>query len=109
MNAALKPDYSRTHAFLGQKHGLLINNEWVEPRAGGRIEVLNPATGKVLGYAAAGGAEDIDLAVKAARQAFETGPWPSMPPVARAKLLWKLNLASGGVTGAIAAHNLTIH
>ena len=57
MNAALKPDYSRTHAFLGQKHGLLINNEWVEPRAGGRIEVLNPATGKVLGYAAAGGAE----------------------------------------------------
>ena len=90
MNAALKPDFARTHAFLAQKHGLLINNEWVEPRAGGRIEVLNPATGKVLGYAAAGGAEDIDLAVRAARQAFESGPWPNMPPVARAKLLWKL-------------------
>ena len=49
MNAALKPDFARTHAFLAQKHGLLINNEWVEPRGGGRIEVLNPATGKVLG------------------------------------------------------------
>ena len=56
MNAALRPDFARTHAFLGRKHGLLINNEWVEPRAGGRIEVLNPATGKVLGHAAAGGA-----------------------------------------------------
>ena len=76
MNAALKPDFARTHAFLAQKHGLLINNEWVQPRGGGRIEVLNPATGKLLGYAAAGGAEDIDLAVRAARQAFENGPWP---------------------------------
>jgi phenylacetaldehyde dehydrogenase len=90
MNAALKPDFARTHAFLQQQHRLLINNEWVEPRAGGRIEVLNPATGKVLGHAAAGGAEDIDLAVRAARHAFENGPWPSMPPVARARLLWKL-------------------
>src|SRR5665213_1834165 len=90
MNAALRPDFARTHAFLGQKHRLLINNEWVEPRAGGRIEVLNPATGKVLGHAAAGDAEDIDLAVRAARNAFENGPWPSMPPLARAKLLWKL-------------------
>jgi len=90
MNAALKPDFAAPLAFMGKKHGLLINNEWVEPRAGGRIEVLNPATGTVLGHAAAGGAEDIDLAVRAARNAFENGPWPSMPPIARARLLWKL-------------------
>ncbi len=91
MNAALKPDFAaRTLKFMGQQHGLLINNEWVQPRAGGRIEVLNPATGKVLGHAAAGGAEDIDLAVRAARNAFENGPWPTLSPVARAKLLWKL-------------------
>ncbi len=73
----LKPDFARTHAFLKQHHRLLINNEWVEPARRCRIEVLNPATGKVLGYAAAGGAEDIDLAVRAARHAFENGPWPA--------------------------------
>ena len=40
MNAALKPDFARTHAFLGQKHRLLINNEWVEPRGGGMAKHL---------------------------------------------------------------------
>ena len=34
MNAALKPDFARTHAFLGGKHGLLINNEWVRAKSG---------------------------------------------------------------------------
>jgi len=91
MNAVVKPAVSdRTQAFLQQPHKLFINNQWVEPRAGQSIEVLNPATGRTLGRIAAGDASDIDLAVKAARAAFESGPWPSMPPIERAKLLWKL-------------------
>ncbi len=91
MNAVLKPDLQeKTARFLAQTHGLFINNEWVEPQAGKTIDVINPATGKVFAKAAAGGASDIDRAVRAARTAFESGPWPAMPPVERSKLLWKL-------------------
>ncbi|HUK02621.1 MAG TPA: aldehyde dehydrogenase family protein [Steroidobacteraceae bacterium] len=91
MNAVIKPDLAaRTASFFAKTHGLFINNEWVEPQTGKTIEVINPATGKVFAHAAAGGAADIDRAVRAARTAFESGPWPSMPPIERAKLLWKL-------------------
>src|SRR5579875_70570 len=91
MNAVLKPELeSRTAAFLAQRHKLFVNNEWVEPQSGGTIDVVNPATGKVFAQAAAGGAADVDRAVRAARAAFESGPCPSMPPVERARLIWKL-------------------
>jgi phenylacetaldehyde dehydrogenase len=91
MNAAIKPDLqARTAGFLGRTHKLFIDNQWVEPQSGQTIDVINPATGKVFAKAAAGGAADIDRAVRAARRAFEGGPWPSMPPVERAQLIWKL-------------------
>jgi phenylacetaldehyde dehydrogenase len=91
MNAVVKPELeSRTASFLSQAHKLFINNEWVEAESGKSIDVINPATGKVIAKAAAGGASDIDRAVRAARAAFDSGPWPQMPPVERAKLLWKL-------------------
>jgi phenylacetaldehyde dehydrogenase len=91
MNAVVKPELqARTASFLAQRHKLFINNEWVEAESGGTIDVVNPATGKVFAKAAAGGAADIDRAVRAARAAFESGPWPSMPPVERGRLIWKL-------------------
>ena len=91
MNAVVKPELeAQTARFLSQTHRLFINNEWVEPQSGQTIDVINPATGKVIAKAAAGGAADVDRAVRAARAAFESGPWPSMPPVERAKLLWRL-------------------
>jgi len=91
MNAVVKPDLkARTAAFLSQTHRLFIGNEWVEPQSGKTIDVINPATGKVFAKAAAAGPADIDRAVRAARSAFDSGPWPTMPPVERAKLLWKL-------------------
>jgi len=91
MNAVVKPELeAQTARFLAQTHKLFINNEWVEPQSGQMIDVINPATGKVIAKAAAGGAADVDRAVRAARAAFESGPWPSMPPVERAKLLWRL-------------------
>ena len=49
-----------------------------------------PATGEVLARVAEGDKADIDLAVKAARKAFESGPWPEMSPSERGRLLWKL-------------------
>ncbi len=91
MNAVVKPEIeSRTAGFLANTHKLFINNEWVEPESGKTIDVVNPATGKVFAKAAAGGAADIDKAVQAARAAFESGPWPNLPPVERARLIWKL-------------------
>jgi phenylacetaldehyde dehydrogenase len=91
MNEQLSPDPMRLAAgFLATPHKLFINGQWVPARSGKTFDVINPATGQVIAQAAAGDASDIDAAVKAARQAFESGPWPSMPPSARAKLLWKL-------------------
>ncbi len=48
---------------------LLINNQWVDPVEGGSFDTLNPATGEVIASVAAGGAKDVDKAVKAARRA----------------------------------------
>jgi len=91
MNAQLSPDRTQATAdFLATPHKLFINGEWVAAQSGKTFDVINPATGQVIAQAASGDATDIDLAVKAARRAFESGPWPSLPPSGRAKLLWKL-------------------
>ena len=51
---------------------------------------MNPTTNEVLAEIAAGGAEDIDRAVKAARRAFDQGPWPRMTVAERAKVLKRM-------------------
>src|SRR5947209_19790024 len=51
------------------------------------FESLNPATNEVLALAAAGEAEDVDLAVAAARRAFDEGPWPRRTAAERANVL----------------------
>ena len=49
MNAVVKPELeAQTARFLSQTHRLFINNEWVEPQSGQMIDVINPATGKVI-------------------------------------------------------------
>ena len=52
-------------------HKLLIGEDWVESASGETFETLNPATGEVICEVAEAGAEDVDLAVKAAQAAFE--------------------------------------
>jgi acyl-CoA reductase-like NAD-dependent aldehyde dehydrogenase len=66
---------------------MYIAGEPVEAAGGETLEVLNPATGDVLTTTPAGGPEDVDRAVRAARRAFEDGPWPQMERSERAKLL----------------------
>jgi len=51
------------------------------------LEVLNPASGEVIATVPDGGAEDVDRAVRAARRAFDEGPWPRMDRSERAKIL----------------------
>lgn len=54
------------------------------------LEVLSPRDGCVLTTIAAGGSDEIDLAVAAARQSFEQGSWAAMPPAERKKVLVRL-------------------
>jgi acyl-CoA reductase-like NAD-dependent aldehyde dehydrogenase len=69
---------------------LVINGEVVDAASGRTFETRNPATEERITDVAEAGAEDVDRAVRAARAAFDGGPWRTMRPGDRAKLLWKL-------------------
>lgn len=77
-------------AFLARPHRLLIDGQWVEPRSERRFDVEDPGTGAVIARVAEGTAADIDLAVAAARRAFESGPWAATRPAERTRLLLRL-------------------
>ncbi|NNN02107.1 MAG: aldehyde dehydrogenase family protein [Acidimicrobiaceae bacterium] len=66
---------------------LLIDGHLVDSRSGATFECLNPATGETLAWICEGDAEDIDLAVRAARHAFDDGPWSKMKPYDRQIIL----------------------
>ncbi len=76
--------------FLSRPLQMLIGGAWVDARSGQSFEVIDPATARPIARAAAGGPEDVNLAVAAARAALETGPWATMKPARRAELLWRL-------------------
>ena len=69
---------------------LIIDGQAVDALSGRTFQTVNPATEDVICAVAEAGPEDVDRAVKAARKAFESGPWPSMRPAERQRLLWKL-------------------
>jgi aldehyde dehydrogenase (NAD+) len=75
-------DSNKKHFIAGQWHASL---------AGEKLDTFNPATGTVLASLARGRKEDIDLAVAAARKAFEQGPWPRFTPLQRQALLMKVH------------------
>ncbi|MBW9066294.1 aldehyde dehydrogenase family protein [Rhizobium herbae] len=66
---------------------LYIDGEWVRPEKGGTLDVVDPATEAVIHKAPAGTSGDIDKAVKAARYAFDSGPWPHFTGTERAGYL----------------------
>ncbi len=76
--------------FLARRHKLLIGGEWVEAHSGKTFPVYNPANGQQISQVAEGGAQDVDKAVRAAREAFEVGEWARMKPIDRSKLVWHL-------------------
>ncbi|WP_417227890.1 aldehyde dehydrogenase family protein [Amphritea sp.] len=66
---------------------LYIGGKWVKSTSSKTIPVVNPATEEVFDSVAAANAEDVDAAVKAARDAFDNGPWPMMSGAQRAVFL----------------------
>src|SRR6202047_4424264 len=81
---------SASSSFLAGKHQLLIDGKWVDAKSGKRFDVFDPATGQVIAAVAEADTADVDEAVKAARRAFESGPWARTSPADRCKLIWKL-------------------
>ncbi len=68
----------------------LIDGRQVDALCGKRIDVLSPSDGKVFASIPAAGEADVDIAVRAARRAFDEGPWSRMPAVERGRCLTRL-------------------
>src|ERR1700724_3110471 len=92
MSAVMKePQLSRPVAqFMATPRKLLIDGRWLAAASEKTFEVKNPANGAPIARAAEGDKADIDAAVRAARRAFESGPWPAMTPSERSKILWRI-------------------
>jgi len=73
---------------LPTQRGVYYGGKWHEPKGGLHTEQINPGTGESLGLAADSAADDVDMAVKAAKAAFKE--WRRVPPLERAKLLKKI-------------------
>jgi aldehyde dehydrogenase (NAD+) len=80
---------SREIVALEERYGLFIAGEYVEPRSGDYQPTVNPANEGELAEVAYAGAEDVDLAVGAARDAFANG-WSDLAPGERAKYLFRV-------------------
>lgn len=69
--------------------GLLIGGKWQPSLSGEEVESINPANGQVISRISIGNADDIDLAVAAARRAFE-GEWSTWKPKDRQRLFFRI-------------------
>lgn len=77
-------------SFLSSPKQLLINGQWVDAKSGKHFDVYNPATDQVIAKVSEGDAADVNLAVTAARMAFDEGPWSKMTASDRGKLIWRI-------------------
>jgi aldehyde dehydrogenase (NAD+) len=82
VETATLPQIRYTECFIGGR--------WSPASSGETFPTINPATEEVIAEVALGSAEDVDRAVRAARNAFEEGPWPRMSARQRGRLLYRL-------------------
>ena len=73
--------------FLVGPHRLLIGAERPDSVNGRTFATLDPATGQEIAQVAHAGPEDVERAVSAAREAFEGGPWATLPAAGRGQLI----------------------
>ena len=66
------------------------NGEWKPSSSGETKEIMNPANGETIAIATRGNAEDARNAIKAAREAFDSGKWSRLPAETRAGYLMKI-------------------
>ena len=90
MATATKPRSQTVKAPKVKDQPLFIGGKWQDSVSGKTFATTNPATGETICQVAEGDKADIDLAVKAARKAFDEGPWSKMSAAERGRLLYKL-------------------
>ncbi|MHB8656742.1 MAG: aldehyde dehydrogenase family protein [Solirubrobacteraceae bacterium] len=73
--------------FAGREQRLLIGEDRMAAADGRTFTTTDPSTGRTITTVAQGGTEDVDRAVRAAREAFESGKWPGAPAAERARLI----------------------
>jgi len=73
-----------------QAHRLYVNGEFVEPHGSTRIDVLDPSSGEAIAQVPDAGRDEVDRAVRAARTAFDEGPWKDATAQDRGRMLLKL-------------------
>lgn len=88
--ADTSPTRSLTEALDSQKVQHFINGQFIASVNGETFDDINPATGAVIAKVASGGAAEIDMAVKAAKEAFDNGPWPHMSLRERCDILKRI-------------------
>ncbi|PNG28069.1 aldehyde dehydrogenase family protein [Methylocella silvestris] len=86
--AAVIPDEIRN--WLSGPRPMLIDGKWVKSVSGKTFDVFDPATGEKIASVSEGDAADVDLAVAAARRAFESGPWSRMTPSERGRIIHRI-------------------
>src|SRR5258707_2774420 len=67
-----------------------VNGKWESATSGKPFPVYDPSTEEIIAQIAAADAADVDRAVKAARAAFDSGPWPQTTAQDRGRILFKL-------------------
>ncbi len=80
---------STDHISIDEQYGLFIGGEFVAPESGRYFETVNPATEQTLSSVSLASAADVDLAVKAARKAYN-GAWSKMAAADRGKYLFRI-------------------
>src|SRR5579863_406101 len=91
MGIAVSPQiHPQVADFIEKPRKMLINGNWVNSISGKTFPTYNPATGEVLAQVAEGDRDDIEQAVRAARKAFDNGPWRKLTSSERGRLIWKL-------------------
>jgi len=88
LNYAPAPE-SASIAKIKKQYELFINGAWVKPAKAAYLETYNPANEQLLAKFAVAGTEDVDKAVKAARDAYEN-VWSKMPAAERGKYLYRI-------------------
>ena len=69
---------------------MLIDGEWLQATSSRTLPVYDPATGQQIAAVPAGGSEDVEAAVQAARRAFEDRRWLTIDADERARILWRI-------------------
>jgi phenylacetaldehyde dehydrogenase len=91
MGIAVSPQiHPQVADFIDKPRKMLIDGKWVNSISGKTFPTYNPATGEILAQVAEGDRDDIEQAVKAARRAFDHGPWRRLTASERGRLIWKL-------------------